>query len=469
MFGLLKIDKEDLQISGEIVRQQCRNRRIVSIILLVIGFIILNLIVLAPESNAQDCSQSSVGFPPINDLGSGMWRGLQGGLYPGGQNIPPIDHYNAGIDIANHIVPLDVNGQPDSANGEVVFLSIGMSNAKQEFSKLKEFIDTLEIKNPYLKIINGAQPGWVINEIVNQDTTFWFELNENLISHGLTSNQVQIIWLKETESYPIKNAPDTSFQVYVDYLKDKFKIAMHIISAKFPNARLCYLASRVYGGYNINEKTPEPFAYYQGWAVKHLIDDQIAGDTSLVYSEPNPRSPWLLWGTYLWADGTTPRNDGLTWICPEDYKDGVHLSDPVGQEKAAMLVLNSLLNDKTAQLWLIDKSIVSNLTVEGIIPEEFSLSQNYPNPFNPTTVIHYTIPSVSLRQVQGDMLVQLKIYDVLGNEITTLVNEHQQPGNYEVKFNTQQTTNHRQLTSGVYFYKLRAGNFIETKKMILTK
>ena len=421
-----------------------------------VTILVLSFFILIPKSNAQNCNQSSVGFPPINDLGSGYWKGLQGGLYPGGQNIPPSDHYNSGIDIANHIVPLDVDGQPDSINGEIVFLSIGMSNTKQEFSKLKAFIDTLKNKNPYLKVINGAQPGWVLNEIVNLDTMFWFNLNENLISHGLSSSQVQVIWLKETESYPIKNAPDTSFQAYVDQLKEEFKIAIHIITAKFPNARLCYLASRVYGGYNINEKTPEPFAYYQGWAVKHLIEDQIAGDTALVFSEPDPRSPWLLWGTYLWADGATPRSDGLTWICPEDYKDGVHLSDPVGQEKAAMLVLNFLLSEKTAQPWLLNKSATDVLTGETVIPTEFSLEQNYPNPFNPSTNIKYTISS---RQ-----FVTLKIFNSLGEEIETLVNEFQDAGVHSKLYIVNST-----LPSGMYYYQLKSGNFLDTKKMVLLR
>ena len=89
-----------------------------------VTILVLSFFILIPKSNAQNCNQSSVGFPPINDLGSGYWKGLQGGLYPGGQNIPPSDHYNSGIDIANHIVPLDVDGQPDSINGEIVFLSI---------------------------------------------------------------------------------------------------------------------------------------------------------------------------------------------------------------------------------------------------------------------------------------------------------------------------------------------------------
>lgn len=92
----------------------------------------------------------------------------------------------------------------------------------------------------------------------------------------------------------------------------------------------------------------------------------------------------------------------------------------------------------------------------------FSLEQNYPNPFNPSTNIKFTIPSITLSVVEG-LLVTLKVYDVLGNEVATLVNENKSSGTYEVEFNS------KNLTSGIYFYKLEAGNLIETKKMILLK
>ncbi len=100
------------------------------------------------------------------------------------------------------------------------------------------------------------------------------------------------------------------------------------------------------------------------------------------------------------------------------------------------------------------------IDVEIISPNKFSLEQNYPNPFNPSTTIHYTIPDVTLSGVEGS-LVQLKVYDVLGNEIATLVNEEKPAGNYEIDFNASK------LSSGVYFYTLKVGSFVETKKMIL--
>ncbi len=94
----------------------------------------------------------------------------------------------------------------------------------------------------------------------------------------------------------------------------------------------------------------------------------------------------------------------------------------------------------------------------------FTLKQNYPNPFNPETTIKYSIPQkVTKMQKNGSLLVTLKIYDVLGREIQTLVNKQQKPGNYSVKFNAAN------LPSGVYFYTLRAGDYFSSKKMLLMK
>jgi hypothetical protein len=86
---------------------------------------------------------------------------------------------------------------------------------------------------------------------------------------------------------------------------------------------------------------------------------------------------------------------------------------------------------------------------------DYSLSQNYPNPFNPSTVISYQLPVISS--------VTLKVYDILGREVATLVNEEKPAGSYEVQFDASG------LTSGIYFYQLNAGQYSETKKMILLK
>ncbi len=94
-------------------------------------------------------------------------------------------------------------------------------------------------------------------------------------------------------------------------------------------------------------------------------------------------------------------------------------------------------------------------------PEKFSLSQNYPNPFNPTTTIKYTIPTNA--GVETLHATSLRIYNILGEEVATLVNKQQAPGNYSVQFDASN------LPSGVYFYTLRVGDFTATKKMVLLK
>jgi len=100
----------------------------------------------------------------------------------------------------------------------------------------------------------------------------------------------------------------------------------------------------------------------------------------------------------------------------------------------------------------------------------YHLYQNYPNPFNPATTIRFTIPPDERREMQD---VSLKVYDVLGNEVATLVNEKKSGGNYEANFSAIGGSafggNVSSLPSGIYFYKLQTGNFIETKKMLLLK
>ena len=99
--------------------------------------------------------------------------------------------------------------------------------------------------------------------------------------------------------------------------------------------------------------------------------------------------------------------------------------------------------------------VVGELSVYLTLPEQFSLEQNYPNPFNPSTTINFSIPASGF--------VTLKVFNVLGSEVATLVNEQKEPGSYQVEFDSNN------YSAGIYFYNLQAGNFIETRKMILLK
>ncbi|MBI5403403.1 MAG: T9SS type A sorting domain-containing protein [Ignavibacteriae bacterium] len=105
---------------------------------------------------------------------------------------------------------------------------------------------------------------------------------------------------------------------------------------------------------------------------------------------------------------------------------------------------------------LVDFTTGENTNSENL-PDEFKLVQNYPNPFNPSTTINYSI--------KENTFVSLKVYNLMGQEITTLVNMNKPAGYYSINFDSKEYG----LSSGVYFYKLTAGNFSDTKKMIITK
>jgi photosystem II stability/assembly factor-like uncharacterized protein len=161
---------------------------------------------------------------------------------------------------------------------------------------------------------------------------------------------------------------------------------------------------------------------------------------------------------FLWDNGKILKtsNGGLSWI-----NQPYNLND----------FLYSVCFSDSSTGWAVGDSGTILKTINGGIITgtedmntaslyRFALSQNYPNPFNPVTIIKFEIPS----QARNDnALVTLKVFDILGREIATLVNEEKPAGEYEVEFNG---TN---LPNGIYFYRLKAGSFVETKKMVLIK
>lgn len=106
-------------------------------------------------------------------------------------------------------------------------------------------------------------------------------------------------------------------------------------------------------------------------------------------------------------------------------------------------------------VYIYNESVINDRESEDAIPNKFKLSQNYPNPFNPSTTISYSIPEASK--------VSLKVYDILGKEVAELINTEKPAGTYDVNFDAYN------LSSGVYFYTIKAGKFIQTKKMVLMR
>jgi len=164
-----------------------------------------------------------------------------------------------------------------------------------------------------------------------------------------------------------------------------------------------------------------------------------------------------------WPEGEPDGGDrrhlmssGPFTMAPGDTQEVV-IGIIIAQGSDNLQSVNELKNKSivTQEYWdnLIYTAI--NYDKNSIVPTKFELSQNYPNPFNPKTIIEYSIPKQSN--------VTIKVFDVLGSEVSTLVNKEQPQGNYEVEFTGGD------LTSGIYFYRLQAGDFVETKKMLLLK
>ena len=319
------------------------------VVQLIVGFSFISLHACEKDNTPNEEDNNIItSATPLIDFGSATYRGFQGGLYPNLSNKRPAAHNTAGVAIAQTIKPLNNSGAIDDVNGKIVWMSIGMSNTTQETQAFLSLMQTFANKNPKLNLIDGAEGGKDIKQINNPAASYWNSVNNRLANAGLTPAQVQVIWFKEAEAQPT----DTSFATYPDDLKNKYKSVMQILKTKFPNLKLCYLSNRIYAGYATSKLNPEPFAWYTGWTVKRLIEDQISGDASMNYSGSNPSVAWLSWGPYLWANGATPRSDGLVWL-PEDFQsDGTHPSAS-GRQKVAEMLLQFFSTDETTKSWFL--------------------------------------------------------------------------------------------------------------------
>lgn len=293
-------------------------------------------------------AQSCVGCSPLDDLAGAPHRGEPMGLYPGGTNTPPAGHQTLALAAAAGVVPRDATGAP-AANGLIGLLSIGMSNCNQEFAAFERLEDVRPGRNPRLVVIDGAVGGQSADIIRNPAATYWNTVTQRLAAAGVDPDQIQLIWLKEADGA----VPDTSFPAHADSLRAHLKDVVRILKGRYPNLALCYLSSRIYGGYSSSPERGEPLTYETGFSVRGLIADQIAGDPAL-NADPDIgplEAPVLLWGPYLWANGVVPRpGDGLVWSAADLESDNVHPS-PSGEAKVAGLLAAFLAAEPTAAPW----------------------------------------------------------------------------------------------------------------------
>jgi hypothetical protein len=290
------------------------------------------------------CDNTSVGLTPITDLQDGSYQGVPGGLYPGARNEPPPEHLQAGIELARSVQPVDAAGSPNP-DGKYVLLSIGMSNSSLEFRAFMDrAADDAEI-DPHLVLVDGAQGGTDASRWVADGSPAWRILEQRLADAGVTPEQVQVAWVKET------NTASERWPDYARTLQGDLAAITRELKDRFPNLELAYFSSRSYGGYS-TDLNPEPFAYQTGFSVKWLVEDQIEGEQSLNFDEDRGpvEAPWIAWGPYLWADGLDARDDGLIWRC-SDYR-GAHPTED-GSRKVAELLLEFFRTDPTAREWYL--------------------------------------------------------------------------------------------------------------------
>lgn len=301
---------------------------------------------------------------PLTDMGGSNYLAFAGGLYPGGDTAPAA-HAAEGLRRANAVRPLDVAGRPDAA-GRYVLLSIGMSNTTQEFCSsgsglpcdpwtfMGQAAADGSVNHTSLALVNGATGG--------RTSSFWDAASDadydrirdtRLSPQGLSELQVQIVWLKVANASPTVSLPSPQSDAYM-LVRQMGDIA-RALRTRYPNLQQVFVSSRIYAGYATTALNPEPYAYESGFAVKWLIEAQIrqmatgaadarAGD--LAYE----RAPWLAWGPYLWADGVSPRSDGLVWERADLVADGTHPSRS-GQTKVGSMLLAFFKQSPQARCW----------------------------------------------------------------------------------------------------------------------
>jgi len=203
------------------------------------------------------------------------------------------------------------------------------------------------------------------------------------------------------------------------------------------------------------------------------VDDN-GGVNVVYYDNRNTADSCEVWLSHS-TDGGTSWHDYQVSdhrLLPKGAAGGQsHMGDHIGMVCANCKLYPMWMDDHNStpavfQIYcaIIDACTIGIRTISTNVPSGYALQQNYPNPFNPSTKIRFSIPpSKGVRGMTGEDVVQIKIYDILGREIETILNQTLQPGTYEVEWNAAN------FPSGAYFYKLTSGNFSQSRKMVLMK
>ena len=318
--------------------------------------------------------------------------------------------------------------------------------------------------------------------------TVTYDTNLTATDTALCSNPHVCVWNDNTNKYYVvtyeKRKPDSKRAIYfkrssalpnwttadtVAYLGDNYFNSfssmtnyIYPIGVSFTSDRAGY--KNIYAttipmptGAPVQERVfqNQEFNFYNFYSVYFpIITDNVSINASAMLKKNNDSVKVLLDFTSFFS----PLRKDSTTICDTTKNTSITLG--YGFTAGSNIwdwVLYSKDSANVSQIWGRKKIILlGNLSkISNIVPDKYSLSQNYPNPFNPSTTIRFQIKDLNM--------TTLKVFDILGKEIATLVNEKLKPGEYEVIFNGST------IPSGVYFYKLQSGNFTDTKKLVLLK
>ncbi len=299
------------------------------------------------KAQSDDVSQ----LPPLTELGSGTFKGHQGGLYPNGSNTMPPEFYNDAVQMASSIQPLDKNGNAN-VNGEIGLVALGASTVAMFSKGIEKMLPKSNIINKELNFVNCGIGGQDMSDIMDPNANFWSVIDARVKAAGMTLEQVQVIWFQEDNL----KSRETDLDGRGKGLVDDFTYMVQFCKKHYPNLKLFYVTGRHTTDFmpaDGKDKHREPKAYINGWACKWLIENQINGDKELNYKGENAVAPLILWGPYFWTQGEKPRSDGYSWTPSLVSPDGVHPTE-AGIEKVSKDLVDFWQTDPVSKIWFLE-------------------------------------------------------------------------------------------------------------------
>ncbi len=388
--------------------------------------------------NAQkNCQLPKTGWLPLPEL-TGTFKGYPGMLYPN-SNTPQGDYLINVLKQARDITPLDVDGNA-SSSGKIVMAGVGASNPRTEFEAFEGLLSQESGLRSELVTVNTCIGGQGVQKMNLPEHNYWKSALKQFDSLGLSFQQVQILWL-ETENTQVG---DTQFPSAPHRFEKDLLTLLQTLKTLFPNAKLCYLSARAWTGWveqdsgaSVGKGLLHPRDYYNGFAIKWLIDSANQEVPGYRYMGNQADIVMPLYGSYHWTDGETPQSDGFYLDCETDIGgDGLHLS-ATGEQKVAQKMLSFFKSDTAASIWMYANT--------ASISYPRASAKIYPNPSRQAITI----------ELPGNSTFQVVLRDISGK---TLLYLPEAVSNSEL--------NLAMIPAGIYWISIQNENYSTTEKLI---